>query len=206
VKIDIRDPVFLSRSEPDAQLDRTVMALWYFAHRDATADADAQLAKLGLNRTHFRALFFINLATDITLNELLPILQISHQGGSRVVGELIRNGYVDQVTGTRDRRQRHLRLTAKGQRLERQIVASQTDMMKQSERVCGSDIAQSFRQFLVGLLSPEDYAALHRMLTAAADDIREHSKKADVRKLRHTSQDDAAASRASRSRRQVAGG
>lgn len=189
------------------------MALWYFAHRDATAEADAQLAKLGLNRTHFRALFFINLARGITLNELLPILQISHQGGSRVISDLIRSGYVDQVTGTRDRRQRHLRLTAKGQRLERQIVASQTEMMMQSERVCGIDIAQAFRQFLVGLLSPEDYAALHRMLLEA--DVGSTPKEPALstgvtlgspdRKRVSSNPTEVASSRRATNRRQVAG-
>lgn len=62
-------------------------------------------------------------------------------------------------------------------------MASQTEMMKRSERVCGSGIAQSFRQFLIGLLSPEDFAALHRMLTDAAGETVEGTDKANVRKL-----------------------
>lgn len=167
--IDIHNPIFTNASGQEDGLDRTVMALWFFAHRDATAEADSLLAKRGLNRTHFRALFFINLSPGITLNELIPILQLSHQGASRVIAEVIRGGYVEQTTGTHDRRQRHLRLTRKGQRLEQLVVASQTAMMARSEARCGKEIASAFRQFLLGLLSPEDYATLVRMLTASTN-------------------------------------
>src|SRR5215475_11194080 len=87
--------------------------LFFFASRDFRAAADERLQALGLGRAHYRAMHFIARHPGMPVSDLLSILGITKQSLSRVIKQLVGDGLIALSTGTRDRRQRLLKLTAR---------------------------------------------------------------------------------------------
>ena len=102
-----------------------VIELLFFAYRDFTGDPDEVLAKLGFGRAHHRVLHFINRNPGMKVAELLEILRITKQSLGRVLKQLIRLGYVVQMEGANDRRQRLLYVTSKGETLAMKLAELQ---------------------------------------------------------------------------------
>ena len=111
------NPLFLREEEL-----RQGIELLFFGYRDFTAEPDALLDALGLGRAHHRVIYFVGRHPGIPVSELLAILRITKQSLSRVLGQLVEEGYILQRTGERDRRQRLLELAPKGVELERQLT------------------------------------------------------------------------------------
>ena len=103
-----------------------LIELLFFAYRDFVGDADEVLAKFGFGRAHHRVLHFINRNPGMKVAELLDILKITKQSLGRVLKQLIDEGYVEQKEGAKDRRQRLLYVTAKGEALALRLAALQT--------------------------------------------------------------------------------
>jgi DNA-binding MarR family transcriptional regulator len=61
----------------------------------------------------------------MSVSDLLGILRITKQSLSRVLGQLVQQGFIVQKPGKSDRRQRLLELTEKGTELERQLSETQ---------------------------------------------------------------------------------
>ncbi len=89
---------------------RQGMELLFYAYRDFAEEADSILAKYELGRAHHRALYFIGRHPKISVSELLSILRITKQSLSRVLSELVQQGFIIPQPGLRDRRRRHLDL------------------------------------------------------------------------------------------------
>ena len=106
------NPLFLREEEL-----RQGIELLFFAYRDFTAEPDRILARYGFGRAHHRVIYFVGRHPSITVSELLGILNITKQSLSRVLGQLVREGFVSQRPGPQDRRQRLLTLTEKGEDL-----------------------------------------------------------------------------------------
>src|ERR1700722_16573278 len=104
---------------------REAMQLLYFAYRDFTAEPDAMLARWGFGRAHHRVIYFVGRHPQLSVSDLLATLRITKQSLSRVLGQLVRQGFIQQRPGSRDRRQRLLELTQKGVELERQSSETQ---------------------------------------------------------------------------------
>ena len=139
------------------------MELLFFAYRDFTAEPDAILAQYDFGRAHHRALHFIGRHPEITVSELLGILQITKQSLNRVLGQLIAQGYVEQRQGTRDRRQRLLTLTRAGRTLEEQVSADQRARIAKAYREAGAEAVEGFRKVLLGIIgAQEDRARFER--------------------------------------------
>ena len=85
--------------------------------------------ELGFGRAHHRALHWIGRLPGLKVGELLAILGITKQSLARVLGPLIRQGYVAQGKGKLDRRQRLLTLTEKGAALERRLFEAQRERL-----------------------------------------------------------------------------
>ena len=100
---------------------RQGIELLFFAYRDFTAEPDAILAQYGFGRAHHRVIHFVGRHPQMTVGELLDILKITKQSLSRVLGQLVQQGFIIQYPGPRDRRQRLLDLTPRGCELERQL-------------------------------------------------------------------------------------
>ncbi|HYH17257.1 MAG TPA: MarR family transcriptional regulator [Azospirillum sp.] len=137
---------------------RTGMELLFYAYREFTAEPDEILAKIGFGRAHHRVIYFVGRHPRITVSELLGILRITKQSLSRVLGELVRQGYIDQTTGVRDRRQRLLELTEKGVELERELSETQRQRIARAYRMAGAEAVQGFRKVMMGMLDEEDRA------------------------------------------------
>ena len=90
------------------------------------------------------------------MSELLAILKITKQSLSRVLGQLVREEFIDQREGTRDRRQRLLNLTEKGIALERRLSESQRSRLAEAYREAGAEAVQGYRDVLIGMISEED--------------------------------------------------
>jgi DNA-binding MarR family transcriptional regulator len=130
---------------------RLAQDLLFFAYRDFTGAADEVLEGSELGRAHHRALHFIGRTPGITVSDLLNILAITKQSLSRVLTILIEQGYVVQVPGRIDRRQRLLSLTPEGQALERRLFERQRDVLMRAYREAGGPAVEGFRKVLRAL-------------------------------------------------------
>jgi DNA-binding MarR family transcriptional regulator len=132
------------------------MELLFFAYRDFVAEPDRLLTPLGFGRAHHRVLYFVGRHPDIPVAKLLEILKITKQSLSRVLGELVRTGYVAQTKGTVDRRQRLLSLTDKGQALEQQLSGASRARVAEAYRAAGAEAADGFTRVMLALMTDED--------------------------------------------------
>jgi DNA-binding MarR family transcriptional regulator len=74
----------------------------------------------------------------------------------------VREGYVVQRPGSRDRRQRLLELTQKGIDLERQLSENQRALIARAYRAAGSQGVDGFRKVLLGMINEEDRRKFRR--------------------------------------------
>lgn len=145
------NPLFLR----DEELRQGIEMLFY-AYRDFIAEPDAMLAQWKLGRAHHRAIYFIGRYPDANVSDLLNILKITKQSLSRVLGQLIDEGYVEQKPGTTDRRQRLLSLTEKGRELERSLTENQRERIARAYREAGAEAVEGFRKVMRGIMTAEE--------------------------------------------------
>jgi DNA-binding MarR family transcriptional regulator len=131
---------------------RAAQDLLFFAYRDFTAAADVILEELALGRAHHRALHYIGRHPGIAVSDLLAILRITKQSLARVLGTLMRRGYVAQAQGRTDRRQRLLTLTESGQALERRLFERQRERLVTAYREAGAVAVEGFRRVMRGIM------------------------------------------------------
>jgi DNA-binding MarR family transcriptional regulator len=130
--------------------------LLFFAYRDFTAEPDTILAQYDFGRAHHRVIHFVGRHPQMTVGELLGILRITKQSLSRVLGQLVRQGFIIQRPGARDRRQRLLDLTSKGRELERQLSEPQHVRVANAYRQAGARAVEGFRKVLLEIIADED--------------------------------------------------
>ncbi len=150
IKTDI-NPLFLREEEL-----RQGIELLFYAYRDFTAEPDAMLAQYGFGRAHHRVIYFVGRNPGMTVSELLTILRITKQSLSRVLGQLVEEGFITQRPGSRDRRQRLLDLTEKGVELERQLTERQRTLFARAYREAGAEAVEGFRKVMLGLVDESD--------------------------------------------------
>lgn len=139
-----------------------------FANRDLVGTVDAMLAEMGFGRAHHRTLHFIARNPGLPVGELLHILGIAKQSLARVLGPLIRQGYVQQTPGRTDRRQRLLSLTSTGAALERRLFETQHERLTMAFREAGGPAVEGFRKVLRGMMKEEARQWLDRAETVRA--------------------------------------
>ena len=145
------NPLFLREEEL-----RQGIEMLFFAYRDFTAEPDALLAEFGFGRAHHRVIYFVGRHPSMTVSDLLDILRITKQSLSRVLGQLVQEGFVVQRPGLKDRRQRLLELTAKGMELERQLTERQRVLIAKAYRDAGAEAVEGFRKVMQGLMGADD--------------------------------------------------
>jgi DNA-binding MarR family transcriptional regulator len=145
------NPLFLR----DEEL-RQAIEMLFFAYRDFTGVADEILADYGFGRAHHRAIYFIGRHPGMTVSDLLRILRITKQSLNRVLSQLIDEDYVSQQQGSRDRRQRLLRLTDKGRALEERLSVAQRTLIAGAYREVGAEAVDGFRKVLLGIMNSEE--------------------------------------------------
>lgn len=144
------NPLFLREDEL-----RQAIELLYYAYRDFTAEPDAMLARYGFGRAHHRVIYFVGRHPQMSVSDLLGILRITKQSLSRVLGQLVRQGFIRQRPGSRDRRQRLLELTDKGVELERQLSENQRQRIARAYREAGAQAVEGFRRVMLGIIGGE---------------------------------------------------
>ena len=130
--------------------------LLFFAYRDFTAEPDAILGQFGFGRAHHRVVHFVGRHPQMTVGDLLGILRITKQSLNRVLGQLVRQGFIIQHRGAQDRRQRLLELTDSGRELERRLSAPQRARVAGAYRKAGGQAVEGFRKVLLGIIAGEE--------------------------------------------------
>ncbi len=148
----------INLSMTDEQAAELVEML-FFAYRDFVQDADVSLAELGFGRAHHRVLHFIGRSPGMTVAQLLDILRITKQSLSRVLKDLLEQGYVLQKEGPDDRRQRLLYLTETGTLLWKKLIGPQMQRFRDAARHVGEDDSGLYRELLLQLINPENREA-----------------------------------------------
>lgn len=135
---------------------RRGIELLYFAYRDFTRDPDEILAQSGFGRAHHRVLYFVGRNPGTTVSGLLSLLRITKQSLSRVLGQLVEDGYVRQETGAEDRRQRLLYLTDKGEAFEKELFDTQRNRVAEAYKTAGPEAVAGFWEVLLNIVDDED--------------------------------------------------
>ena len=135
---------------------RQGIELLFFAYRDFTAEPDAILEEYGFGRAHHRVVHFVGRHPHMTVGELLGILRITKQSLNRVLGQLLRRGFIVQHRGAQDRRQRLLELTERGRELERRLSEPQRARVAAAYRKAGVQAVEGFRKVLLGIIAAEE--------------------------------------------------
>lgn len=143
------------REEPRDEAVRQGIELLFFAYRDFTAEPDAILEEYGFGRAHHRVVHFVGRHPQMTVGDLLGILRITKQSLNRVLGQLVRQGFVVQHQGAQDRRQRLLELTDRGRELEGRLSAPQRARVAAAFRAAGVNSVEGFREVLLGIIADE---------------------------------------------------
>lgn len=143
----------------DKELIQGIEMLFY-AYRDFTSDPDDILRIHGFGRAHHRVVHFVGRNPGMSVAELLAILKVTKQSLSRVLSQLVTEQFVRQETGSRDRRQRLLYLTGKGEALFAALSGPQKDRVAKAYREAGAEAVAGYRKVLAGLLNGEERAAV----------------------------------------------
>ena len=143
------------RAASDADIDFDIIELLFFAYRDFTSDPDAILAGLGFGRAHHRVVHFVNRQPGMTVADLLDTLKITKQSLARVLKQLVDAGYVHQVTGPEDRRQRRLYPTERGRELALALAAPQSRRIARALAGGGPESRAAVEAFLRGMIDPQ---------------------------------------------------
>ena len=117
-------PFFLNNKEI-----RKIIELIFFSYRDFTAGPDQILEKLNFGRAHHRVIYFVGKKKQITIKELLGVLKITKQSLSRVLNQLVKEGFIVVSTGL-DKRTKNLSLTSRGIDLENELSTIQIQKIK----------------------------------------------------------------------------
>jgi DNA-binding MarR family transcriptional regulator len=140
---------------PEAKLQEFAELL-FFAYRDFTRDPDAILKDFGFGRAHHRVLHFVNRHSGLRVADLLEILNITKQSLSRVLKQLIDQGYVMQQAGAADRRERLLFPTERGRALAERLAAPQLVRLAAALEAAGPGGETALRHFLEAMINAED--------------------------------------------------
>ena len=108
-------PLFLDEKEI-----RKIIELMFFSYRDFTSGPDKLLENIKFGRAHHRVIYFVGKKNNLTIKELLEILQITKQSLSRVLNQLVEEKYIILTIGL-DKRTKKLSLTKKGEELENKL-------------------------------------------------------------------------------------
>ncbi|MEA3534218.1 MarR family transcriptional regulator [Rhizobium sp. CC-YZS058] len=146
------------KQEQDA-IDYEMIELLFFAYRAFTSDPDVILEKRGFGRAHHRVLHFVDREPGMTVADLLETLKITKQSLARVLKQLIDSGYIRQVAGPEDRRQRKLYATPEGTALARALAEPQSRRIAEALAAAGPQARPVIGRFLASLRLGENEAA-----------------------------------------------
>lgn len=140
-------PLFLREAEI-----RRGAELLYFGYSHLYRGTDSKLAESGLGRAHHRALYFVARQPNLTIGTLLRLLGITKQSLGRVLADLGERGLLESRSGEEDRRQRLLRLTEPGARLEAELFEGMRERLSAAYAHAGQEAVTGFWRVLEQLI------------------------------------------------------
>ena len=139
-------PFFLNDKEI-----RKIIELVFFSYRDFTAGPDQILEKLNFGRAHHRVIYFVGKKDKITIKELLGVLKITKQSLSRVLNQLVKEGFIVVSTGL-DKRTKNLSLTSSGLSLENELSTIQIQRIKKVINNFNQEDIDGFKKILFEMI------------------------------------------------------
>ena len=139
-------PFFLNDKEI-----RKIIELVFFSYRDFTAGPDQILEKLNFGRAHHRVIYFVGKKDKITIKELLGVLKITKQSLSRVLNQLVKEGFIVVSTGL-DKRTKNLSLTKNGLSLENELSTIQIQKIKKVINNFNKEDIDGFKKILYEMI------------------------------------------------------
>ena len=143
-------PFFLNDKEI-----RKVIELIFFSYRDFTAGPDQILEKLSFGRAHHRVIYFVGKKDKITIKELLGVLKITKQSLSRVLNQLVKEGFIVVSTGL-DKRTKNLSLTSSGLSLENELSNNQIQKIKKVINNFNQKDIDGFKKILYEMIESDN--------------------------------------------------
>ena len=143
-------PFFLNEKEI-----RKIIELVFFSYRDFTAGPDQILGKLNFGRAHHRVIYFVGKKDKITIKELLGVLKITKQSLSRVLNQLVKEGFIEVSTGL-DKRTKNLSLTTSGLNLENELSIIQIKKIKKVINNFNKEDIDGFKKILYEMIEVDN--------------------------------------------------
>jgi DNA-binding MarR family transcriptional regulator len=166
-------------SVPEAKL-LEFAELLFFAYRDFTRDPDAILKDFGFGRAHHRVLHFVNRHSGLRVVDLLDILTITKQSLSRVLKQLIDQGYIVQQAGSSDRRERLLFPTDRGRALAERLAAPQLVRLASALSAAGPGAEATLRRFLEAMVNAEERPKVSSIMASSPVPLKEGAKEEEA--------------------------
>tara|TARA_B100000579_G_C22756780_1_gene816849 strand:+ start:31 stop:516 length:486 start_codon:yes stop_codon:yes gene_type:complete len=143
-------PFFLNQKEI-----KKIIELIFFSYKDFTAGPDKILEQLNFGRAHHRVIYFVGKKNNITIKELLGVLKITKQSLSRVLNQLVKEGYIVVSTGL-DKRTKTLSLTNNGKSLENELSTIQINKIKNVINNFNHEDINSFKKILYEMIESDN--------------------------------------------------
>ena len=144
------NPIYLSDKEI-----RKIIELIFFSYREFTLGPDELLEKLNFGRAHHRVIYFVGKRKNLTIRDLLKILQITKQSLSRVLNQLVEEKYILVSTGN-DKRTKNLSLTEKGINLEEKLSNIQISKIKKVIKNKNESEVYAFKKILYDMVDKKN--------------------------------------------------
>ena len=137
--------------------------IWMHCSNTAIRRAARQLGQLyddcmegtGLKGTQFSLLSQIAASGEPALKQLAEAMVMDLSALGHTLKPLIRDGYVQLVPDAQDRRVKRARLTALGQKTQKNLLANWRDAQGRFDRVFGKQQSEEIRKALAFVSSPE---------------------------------------------------
>tara|TARA_A100001011_G_scaffold49005_1_gene46733 strand:+ start:14658 stop:15149 length:492 start_codon:yes stop_codon:yes gene_type:complete len=139
-------PLFLNEREI-----RKIIELMFFSYRDFTSGPDKILEKIKFGRAHHRVIYFVGKKNNLTIKELLSILQITKQSLSRVLNQLVEEKYIVLTIGE-DKRTKKLSLSKKGHELEKKLSDIQIKKIHEILKFYDAEDINGFKKVLYAMI------------------------------------------------------
>ncbi len=144
------NPLYLNEREI-----RKIIELMFFSYRDFTSGPDKILEKIKFGRAHHRVIYFVGKRSNLTIKELLEILQITKQSLSRVLNQLVEEKYIVLSIGE-DRRTKKLTLSKKGLELEKKLSDIQVKKIYNVIKIFGEQDINGFKKVLYEMIDKKN--------------------------------------------------
>ena len=143
-------PLYLNETEI-----RKAIELIFFSYRDFTAGPDKILENINFGRAHHRVIYFVGKQKQITIKELLSILQITKQSLSRVLNQLVKEKFILLSAGI-DKRTKNLSLTKKGEDLEKKLSTIQINKIRNVLKQFNEKDINGFKKILYAMIEEKN--------------------------------------------------